>query len=88
MTMEAIDELRAAWNAVADQHNQWDALGIDEIVEFAQARSASAERERCAMALDVTRAEVSLAAGEMTAQEWRTCQAVLRWMQHRIRAGN
>jgi hypothetical protein len=46
----------------------------------------AAERERCAKLLDVTRADVSLAAGELSAQEWRTCEAVLRWMQARIRA--
>ena len=45
-----------------------------------------AEREKCAMTLQVTRADVSLAAGDLSAQEWRTCQAVLRWMQTRIRA--
>lgn len=45
------------------------------------------ERERCAMKLQVTRADVSLAAGELSAQEWRTCASVLRWMQGRIRAG-
>lgn len=43
------------------------------------------ERERCAMLLsNVTRADVSLVAGELSAQEWRTCAAVLRWMQSRI----
>lgn len=43
------------------------------------------ERERSAMKLQVTRADVSLAAGELNAQEWRTCAAVLRWIQARIR---
>lgn len=28
----SIDELEAAWNARADAMNQWDELGIDEIV--------------------------------------------------------
>lgn len=46
---------------------------------------ADQERERSAMKLEVTRAEVSLSAGELSAQEWRTCAAVLRWMQARIR---
>jgi hypothetical protein len=31
------DELKALWNSQADQMNQWDELGIDEIVDFAQA---------------------------------------------------
>ena len=43
------------------------------------------ERERCAEKLRVTRADVSLVAGELTAGEWRTCSAVLAWMQRRIR---
>jgi hypothetical protein len=32
-----LDELKALWNSQADQMNQWDELGIDEIVAFAQA---------------------------------------------------
>ena len=44
-----------------------------------------AERERSANLLNITRAEVSLVAGELTAGEWRTCSAVLAWMQRRIR---
>ena len=31
-----LDELEAAWNAQADPFNQWEELGIDEIVAFAQ----------------------------------------------------
>lgn len=31
-----IDELKAKWNAQADYSNQWDDLGVDEIVAFAQ----------------------------------------------------
>ena len=34
--MKTIDEIKAAWNAQADRYNQWDDLGIDEIVHFAQ----------------------------------------------------
>lgn len=40
----SIDELEAAWNAQADAMNQWDELGIDEIVDFAQEQM----REACA----------------------------------------
>lgn len=28
-------EVVAAWNAQADEHNQWHTLGLDEAVEFA-----------------------------------------------------
>jgi hypothetical protein len=31
-----LDELKALWNSQADQMNQWNELGIDEIVAFAQ----------------------------------------------------
>lgn len=47
--------------------------------------AVAAERERCAMKLQVTRSDVQLAAGELRAEEWRTCAAVLQWMQRRIR---
>ena len=52
------------------------------------AECVAAERERCAMELQVTRADVQLAAGELSADEWRMCAAVLRWMQVRIRGVN
>lgn len=32
--------------------------------------------------------EILLAAGEMTAQEKRTCMALVRWIANRIRNGN
>ena len=31
-----LDELEILWNAQADPMNQWDELGLDEIVAFAQ----------------------------------------------------
>ena len=37
--MKTVDELRDEWNASADHMNQWDELGIDEIVWFAQERA-------------------------------------------------
>jgi len=40
--------LKAAWNEQAYQFNQWDDLGIDEIVAFAQKQ----EREKCAAICD------------------------------------
>ncbi len=48
------------------------------------AEAVAAEREACASALNISRSEALLACGEMTAQEWRTVSAVLRWMQTRI----
>ncbi len=39
-----LEELKAAWNAQADECNQWSELGLDEIVAFAQ----KVEREACA----------------------------------------
>lgn len=35
-----VAELSARWNESADEHNQWESLGIDEIVEFAQQECA------------------------------------------------
>jgi len=48
-------------------------------------KAVAAERERCAALLAVTRADVSLAVGEMTAGEWRTCSAVLQVLRNRMR---
>lgn len=45
-----IEELKLAWDAQADKYNEWDALGLDEIVAFAQLICIKAEaeqRERC-----------------------------------------
>jgi len=35
-TRVRLEELEAAWNANADESNQWLDLGLDEIVNFAQ----------------------------------------------------
>lgn len=45
-----------------------------------------AEREACAKMLSMTRAQLSLMAGEMSAQEARTALAVLEGMAAKIRA--
>lgn len=52
--METLEQLMEAWNAQADENNKWGpgpydlgALGLDDVVEFAQRRAAAAERERC-----------------------------------------
>ena len=31
-----LDELKARWNSGADQYNQWEQLGLNEIIEFVQ----------------------------------------------------
>lgn len=31
-----LKEIEAAWNSDADEYNQWDSLGYDEMMEFAQ----------------------------------------------------
>jgi len=49
--MEPLPDLIRAWNDQADEHNQWDTLGNDEIVAFAQQRAIAAERERLLAAL-------------------------------------
>lgn len=44
-----LEELQVAWNAQADEYNQWDELGLDEIVAFAQEQAligAATEIER------------------------------------------
>lgn len=43
-----VEKLKALWNKNADQYNQWDELGLDEIVAFAQ----QVEREACAKRCD------------------------------------
>lgn len=82
--MRSLEELKALWNAEVDEHNQWDALGLDEQVEFSQ----KVAREDCARLLELTASEVRLMAGEMAAQEMRTVQAVLGGLRRRIRAGD
>ena len=38
------DKIKTAWNAQADEHNQWDELGEDEKVEWAARFGAATER--------------------------------------------
>ena len=38
------DEIKTAWNAQADEHNQWDDLGEDEKIEWAASSAAAKER--------------------------------------------
>jgi|GEM_PF-3905700 len=37
--MKTVVELEALWNAQADEYNQWASLGLDEMIEFAQAEN-------------------------------------------------
>ena len=37
-------ELREQWNAQADHFNQWESLGLDEQLEWAQARAIERDR--------------------------------------------
>jgi hypothetical protein len=46
----------------------------------------SAATHECADILSINRSEAQLMAGEMTASEWRTVAAVLKWLQSRMRA--
>ena len=69
---------------VKNAHNDEPAYSSNQVAAIVAA-AVAAERERCAMQLQVTRADVSLAAGELSTEEWRMCAAVLRWMQGRIR---
>jgi hypothetical protein len=39
--MKSVEDLKQEWNAQADQLNQWDELGLDEIVWFAQVRGCA-----------------------------------------------
>ena len=38
------DDIKTAWNAQADEHNQWDELGEDEKIEWAASVAAVKER--------------------------------------------
>ena len=42
--MSAYLQVVAAWNAQADEHNQWDALGEDEKIEWVVECSTNAAR--------------------------------------------
>ena len=47
-----LDEIKAAWNAQADEFNQWDELGEDEKVEWAAAYAVTKERAAISKATD------------------------------------
>lgn len=54
---------------------------LDRVIELARAE----ERESSAQQLELTADEIRLMAGELTAQEMRTVQAVLKGVASRIR---
>jgi hypothetical protein len=62
--MEAYQQVIAAWNAQADEHNQWDALGENEKIEWAleccdQFRGATKMLQAARQALEALEAAVS-----------------------------
>ena len=62
--MSAYLQVVAAWNAQADEHNQWDALGEDEKIEWAlkcadQFRGATKMMQAAQQALEALEAAVS-----------------------------
>ena len=46
VSAEAIEQIKASWNAQADAHNQWDSLGIDEMLEYALEQYALEQYDR------------------------------------------
>lgn len=62
-----LQELQATWNAQSDKYNQWDDLGLDEIVAFAQHQAIFSKdveittltAERDAMRKDVERLSIA-----------------------------
>jgi hypothetical protein len=41
-----VDELKKRWNSEADHMNQWDELGLDEIVFYAQTVHRQAKQHK------------------------------------------
>lgn len=40
-----IDHLRDSWNAQADEFNDWDSLGLDEMLEWAQVQATQTKKD-------------------------------------------
>ena len=62
--MTAYQQVVAAWNAQADEHNQWDSLGEDEKIEWAlkcadQFRGITKLMQAARQALEALEAAVS-----------------------------
>ena len=77
-----IDRHAEDWSDVGEKMAAWYlANSLPEIAE-----AVSDEREICASLLELRDSELLLMAGEMTAQELRTVQAVLEQLARTIRA--
>ena len=72
------DEIKDAWNARADEHNQWDALGEDEKIEWAASIAAAKEREDCAR---VAERMARLTAARLGMEIQDACAAAIRARQ-------
>lgn len=60
----------------------------NEVFEYiAETRGERNERQRCLDILTLTPSEIRLMAGEMTAQEMRTVQAILGGLKRKIQRG-
>lgn len=46
MEIETLDQIKEVWNSQADGYNQWDSLGEDEKIEFAQRRALFLSRPK------------------------------------------
>lgn len=71
-------------------HGEADSMPVEHVAAESAAHlwaelSATASG-RCVEVLQVTRSDVSLAADELTEQEWLTCKGLLRLLQYRIGA--
>ena len=40
-----IEQLRDSWNAQADEFNDWDSLGLDEMLEWAQVQATQTKKD-------------------------------------------
>lgn len=58
-----------------------------ERIFAAMRETAKLERGKCSAMLNLSRSDIQLMAGELTAQEWRTVGAVLKGLQWRMLNG-
>jgi hypothetical protein len=65
---------------------QRDHIALEALMRRYGIACAKAALEAAANAVPTTRSSVSLLAGEMTAQEWRTASALLRHVQDAIKS--
>lgn len=67
---------------------QTDHPTLTDFIMHGMHMSRNLERQRCADKLTLTKSEIRLMAGEMTAQEMRTVQAVLKSVRSKILKGD